>query len=65
MTDDHPESTEAQVQRRRKERLRKAADRLGPLLPSSTSEDTDEGWGEAPTTRDEELRRDVPPHHGG
>jgi hypothetical protein len=47
------------------ERRKRAAELLGDLLPSTTSDDTDEGWGEqvAPTS-DEEFLRDVPPHHG-
>ncbi|HVB44562.1 MAG TPA: hypothetical protein VNF47_17940 [Streptosporangiaceae bacterium] len=34
-----------------------------PLLPSQSQEDTDVGWGERPTTDDDErLRGDRPPH---
>ncbi|MGI9085606.1 MAG: hypothetical protein ACR2FE_10000 [Aeromicrobium sp.] len=45
--------------RRRAERL------LGEILPDTTSDENDEGWSEASgDTRDDELRRDVPPHHG-
>ncbi|MCW2831091.1 MAG: hypothetical protein JWP31_1783 [Aeromicrobium sp.] len=46
-------------------RRRRAAELLGDLLPESTTDDTDEGWGErrAPT-RDDDYLRDVPPHHG-
>jgi hypothetical protein len=38
-----------------------------PLLPDRTSDENDVGWGDRPVDgdvdRDEELRRDVPPHH--
>ncbi|HEY0559225.1 MAG: hypothetical protein JWM48_645 [Mycobacterium sp.] len=45
-----------------------------PLLPESTRDDTDEGWGEQPRVRryggddelsahDRELLADRPPHH--
>jgi hypothetical protein len=48
-----------------RERRRRAAELLGDLLPSTTTDDTDEGWGEQPAaTSDEEFLRDVPPHHG-
>lgn len=53
-----------------RERRRRAADLLGDLLPGTTSDETDEGWGEGggasrrSDPRDEELLRDVPPHHG-
>lgn len=51
--------------RAERERRRRAAELLGDLLPSRTSDETDEGWNESGgTTRDDELRRDVPPHHG-
>jgi hypothetical protein len=33
-----------------RERRRKAAERLGDLLPGTTSDETDEGWGERETT---------------
>ncbi|MDX6276912.1 MAG: hypothetical protein QOJ72_1040 [Nocardioidaceae bacterium] len=46
-------------------RRKRAAELLGDLLPSTTTDDTDEGWGEQATgTSDEEFLRDVPPHHG-
>ncbi|MFT4188914.1 MAG: hypothetical protein QM621_10075 [Aeromicrobium sp.] len=52
--------------RERAERLRRAAELLGDLEPSGTRDDTDEGWGDrsGPGGRDQELLRDVPPHHG-
>lgn len=43
---------------------------MGGVLPESTRDDTDEGWGEQTAgtskggTRDDEIVRDVPPHHG-
>ena len=47
------------AKRRRAERL------LGDLLPDTTADETDEGWSEQEgDTRDDEMRRDVPPHHG-
>ena len=54
-----PESTSEADRRRRAERL------LGELLPDTTGDETDEGWNENDgDTRDDEMRRDVPPHHG-
>lgn len=54
-----PESKHERDRRRRAERL------LGGLLPDATSDETDEGWSEKEgDTRDDEMRRDVPPHHG-
>ena len=53
-----------------RERRRRAAVLLGDLLPESTSDDVpdaaDRQRGESPhQARDDELMRDVPPHHGG
>ena len=46
-------------------RRRRAAELLGDVLPAVTGDDKPEGWNEKdPTSRDEELLRDVPPHHG-
>jgi hypothetical protein len=46
-------------------RRRRAARTLGDLLPETTGDESDEGWGEREdSTRDDDLRRDVPPHHG-
>ena len=54
-----PESKSERVRRLRAERL------LGELLPDTTGDETDEGWNEKEgDTRDDEMRRDVPPHHG-
>lgn len=47
-----------------RERRRRAAELLGDLLPRTTSDETGEGWGErADSSRDDEMLRDVPPHH--
>ena len=54
-----PESKSERDRRLRAERL------LGELLPDTTGDETDEGWNEKEgDTRDDEMRRDVPPHHG-
>jgi hypothetical protein len=54
-----PESRADRDRRRRAERL------LGGPLPDTTGDETDEGWNEQEDdTRDDEIRRDVPPHHG-
>ena len=47
------------------ERRRRAAALLGDLEPSVTRDETAEGWNDdGGTSREEELLRDVPPHHG-
>jgi hypothetical protein len=33
-----------------------------PLLPTSTRDDTDEGWGESARRNDERLFEERPPH---
>lgn len=35
-----------------------------PVLPTRSSDDTDQGWGEQPSGRDDDERflREVPPH---
>ncbi|MGH3357545.1 MAG: hypothetical protein ACRDO7_01995 [Nocardioidaceae bacterium] len=44
---------------------KQAADTLGDLLPDTTTDESDGGWGERDdSSRDEDLLRDVPPHHG-
>ena len=54
-------SSESEAER---ERRRRAA-KLGDLLPETISDESDEGWNEKEgDTRDDEMRRDVPPHHG-
>jgi hypothetical protein len=47
-----------------KREARRRASKLGDLLPDTTSDESDEGWNEEGDTRDDEMRRDVPPHHG-
>jgi len=56
MTDRKEPASEA-ARRRRAERL------LGDLLPDQTRDDTGEDWGEQPSNTDDDLRRNVPPHH--
>jgi hypothetical protein len=55
-------SSESKAERARRHRAAK----LGDLMPDTTSDENDEGWSEKDEsdTRDDELRRDVPPHHG-
>lgn len=49
----------------KKARLRRAALLLGDILPTTTRDETSEGWSETgDTSREEEFLRDVPPHHG-
>ena len=49
----------------RERRLRRAAELLGDLEPTTTRDETPEGWNEdGGTSRDQEILRDVPPHHG-
>lgn len=44
-------------------RRRRAAELLGDA--DTSTDDSDEGWGEqAAPTSDEEYLKDVPPHHG-
>lgn len=46
-------------------RRKQAADTLGDLLPDQTRDDSAAAWGERDdSAREEELLRDVPPHHG-
>jgi hypothetical protein len=52
------EQPEKAARRRRAERL------LGNLLPDQTRDESGDGWGERADSRDEELKREVPPHHG-
>lgn len=48
---------------RRRAVLRPGA--AGPVLPDTTRDESDIGWGDAPEPDDDErLLRDVPPHHG-
>jgi len=58
---DRKEQADEAARRRRAERL------LGDLLPDQTQDESGEGWGDRPADQsshtDEELRRNVPPHH--
>jgi hypothetical protein len=48
-----------------RKRRRRAEKLLGGLLPDTSTDESDEGWSEKEgDTRDDEMRRDVPPHHG-
>jgi hypothetical protein len=51
------EPVDEAARRRRAQRL------LGDLLPDQTSDESGEEWGERPSNTDEDLRRNVPPHH--
>ncbi|WP_370617996.1 hypothetical protein [Mumia sp. Pv 4-285] len=63
MPDGAPKGRTPEEERRR--RLR-AARLLGEVVPETTRDETSEGWSERDSGgRDDELRRDVPPHHGG
>jgi hypothetical protein len=60
MTDrDREAAARAEEKRRRRARV------FGEVLPESTSDDRDESSGSGGDDRDAELRRNVPPHHGG
>ncbi len=51
--------------RAERERRLRAAGLLDDLTPTTTSDETDEGWNEpGGTSRDDDYLRDVPPHHG-
>ena len=57
---ERPDLSPEEVRRRRR-----AAELLGELMPTTTSDETGEGWGEKDgPSRDEDYLRDVPPHHG-
>lgn len=60
MSKPKPESADDKARRRRADRL------LGGLLPDQTQDESADTWGDPDGTasRDEEMRRDVPPHHG-
>ena len=50
-------------------RHRRRLDALGDLSLERSGDDTDEGWSgrdghDTDKDRDDELRREVPPHHG-
>jgi hypothetical protein len=44
------------------DRVVEFADDDAPILPDSTRDDTDEGWGERPSGNDDWLRAERPPH---
>ncbi|MFI5427278.1 hypothetical protein [Aeromicrobium sp. UC242_57] len=70
MTSSKPDPAASGSAAAERERRRRAAELLGDLMPSTTTDETDEGWnepygnGRGGTSRDEEYLRDVPPHHG-
>jgi hypothetical protein len=55
-----PASAAERERRLRAERL------LGGLLPDQTRDESGDAWGErdGAESRDDEIQRDVPPHHG-
>ena len=57
---------ESEAQRAARRRRRLAA--LGDISAERSADDSDDGWSErggaGTSDRDDELRRDVPPHHG-
>jgi hypothetical protein len=54
---DRKEPPSEAARRRRAERL------LGNLLPDQTQDESGDAWGERPSDTDDDLRRNVPPHH--
>jgi hypothetical protein len=59
------DETAAEGAEEKKARLKRAAELLGDILPTTTRDETPEGWNEkSGTSREEEFLRDVPPHHG-
>ena len=54
---DHEEPGSEAARRRRAEQL------LGELLPDQTRDESGDAWGEQSSDTDEDLRRNVPPHH--
>lgn len=61
------DATDAQhkLDAKKKARLKRTAELLGDILPTTTRDETSEGWNEnSGTSREEEFLRDVPPHHG-
>lgn len=62
---DPVEATADETAEKKKARLKRAAELLGDILPTTTKDETSEGWNErSGTSREEEFLRDVPPHHG-
>ncbi|MGZ5366611.1 hypothetical protein [Aeromicrobium sp.] len=65
MNDDPAEESAEDTEAKKKARQRRAAELLGDLMPTTTGDETPEGWNEKNgTSREEEFLRDVPPHHG-
>ena len=61
-----PDAAERQAAARQAaERRRRRARVFGKVLPESTSDDRDDTERPSTGERDEWLRRQVPPHHGG
>jgi hypothetical protein len=47
------------------DRARRRGERDEPVLPETTRDERDVGWGDEPSERDDEwYRRERPPHHG-
>jgi len=64
-TDDPADESAEETDAQKKARLKRAAELLGDLVPTTTRDETSEGWNEkSGTSREEEFLRDVPPHHG-
>ena len=60
---DAPRPAPAPTVRRRSPVRRSTAE---PVLPDTTRDERDVGWGDTPEPDDDErLLREVPPHHGG
>lgn len=57
-------SPEHDPDRPRPGRTKQAADPFGDLLPDITRDETDEWGDDDAASRDADLLRDVPPHHG-
>ena len=60
-----PAASEIRTAEQQRQRRLRAARLLGDIVPATTRDETAEGWSEREGGRDEEMRRDVPPHHGG
>ncbi|UYM06645.1 hypothetical protein [Solicola gregarius] len=48
----------------RHRREKQATEVFGDLLPEGTRDESAQSWGDRDDSRDDELLRDVPPHHG-
>ncbi|MBW9210705.1 hypothetical protein KV100_13675 [Mumia sp. zg.B21] len=59
------QTSEVRTAEQARQRRLRAARLLGDIVPATTRDETAEGWSEREGGRDEEMRRDVPPHHGG